>query len=105
MGSRCNHSIYKKPRRRHRGGRGRNKPEGEAKSAENVPQPRKSGDKPREEKKPAGKNSGKKPNAQNKAVVKPVKVEPKAEESGEQPHRSNRRRHYRKPRPKQGGES
>ena len=102
----------KKPRRRHRGGRGRNKTEGEAKSAENTQSQRKGGDKPREEKRTApgktGEKSGKKPNAQNKAVVKPVKVEPKAEEnakSGEQPHRSNRRRHYRKPRPKQGGES
>ena len=102
----------KKPRRRHRGGRGRNKTEGEAKSAENAQPQRKGGDKPREEKKPApgknGEKSGKKPNAQTKAVVKPVKVEPKAEESaksGEQPHRSSRRRHYRKPRPKQGGES
>ena len=102
----------KKPRRRHRGGRGRNKTEGEAKSAENTQSQRKGGDKPREEKRTApgktGEKSGKKPNAQNKAVVKPVKVEPKAEEnakSGEQPHRSNRRRHYRKPRPKPGGES
>ena len=99
----------RKPRRRHRSGRGRNKTEGEAKSAENPPAPRKGGEKPREEKKPAsgkgGEKGGKKPNAQNKAVVKPVKVEPKAEESGEQPQRSNRRRRYRKPRPKQGGES
>ena len=101
----------KKPRRRHRGGRGRNKTEGEAKSAENTQSQRKGGDKPREEKRTApgktGEKSGKKPNAQNKAVVKPVKVEPKAEEnakSGEQPHRSNRRRHYHKPKPKTGGE-
>ena len=102
----------KKPRRRHRSGRGKGKGEGDSRAAESAPQPRKGGDKPREEKKPAGGKNGekrdKKPNAQNKATVKPVKVEHKAEEpakDGEQPRRSNRRRHYHKPRPKQGGEN
>ena len=116
----------KKPRRRHRGGRGRGKGEGEAKAA-----PEKSAEKPREEKKGEGQAEGKKAenqekgrrhkpnNTQAKATVKPVRVEPKAEGKGEteadaktgsaaggdKPHRSNRRRHYHKPKPKTGGES
>ena len=115
----------KKPRRRHRGGRGRGKGEGEAKAA-----PEKSAEKPREEKKSEGQPEGRKAdsqekgrrhkpnNTQAKATVKPVRVEPKAEGKGEakpdaktesaaggdKPHRSNRRRHYHKPKPKTGAE-
>ena len=98
----------KKPRRRHRGGRGRGKGEGKPaaeKSTEHAPEEKKS-------EKGEGKNWNKKPNAQAKATVKPVRVETKPEgkpeakaEGGEKPHRSNRHRHYRKPKPKTGGES
>ena len=104
----------KKNRRRHRGGRGRGKGEGEKNAQpqeEKVPHPReeKKGEKPA---KHAEKRGGKKPNADKQATVKPVRVEPKnageengAEKSGEKTHRSNHRRHYRKPKPKTGGES
>ena len=104
----------KKPRRRHRGGRGRSKGEGEARTAA----PEKKAEHPHEEKKHEGgeKSRSKKPNAQAKATVKPVRVEPKGEAraenkadgaaaAAEKPHRPNRRRHYRKPKPKTGGES
>ena len=81
-----------------------------------VQQPEKKLEKPHEEKKgeklARGERHGRKPNADKQATVKPVRVEPKAgeegrsaEKSGEKPHRSNRRRHYRKPKPKTGGEN
>ena len=98
----------KKTRRRHRGGRGRGKGEGKPaaeKSAEHAAEEKKA-------ERGEGKNRNKKPNAQAKATVKPVRVETKSEgkaepktEGGEKPHRSNRRRHYRKPKPKTGGEN
>ena len=105
-------SEEKKPRRCHRGGRGRGKGE----EAQTVQQPEKKLEKPHEEKKgeklARGERHGRKPNADKQATVKPVRVEPKAgeegrsaEKSGEKPHRSNRRRHYRKPKPKTGGEN
>jgi hypothetical protein len=96
----------KKTHRRHRGGRGRGKGEGKPaaeKSAEHAAEEKKA-------ERGEGKNRNKKPNAQAKATVKPVRVETKPEgkaepktEGGEKPHRSNRRRHYRKPKPKTGG--
>ena len=104
----------KKPRRRHRGGRGRGKAEGEKPAA---PPTEEKPAKPREEKKDEhnarhGGKRGKKPNADKQATVKPVRVEPKpageaaAEgKSGDKPHRPTRRRHYRKPKPKTGGEN
>ena len=98
----------KKTHRRHRGGRGRGKGEGKPaaeKSAEHAAEEKKA-------ERGEGKNRNKKPNAQAKATVKPVRVETKPEgkaepktEGGEKPHRSNRRRHYRKPKPKTGGEN
>ena len=106
----------KKPHRRRRG-RDRNRGEGE----KAAPPPEEKSAKPHGEKKSersakgAEKRGGKKPNADKQATVKPVRVEPKpaetasgeksAEKSGDKPHRPNRRRHYRKPKPKTGGES
>ena len=103
-------SEEKKQRRRHRGGRGRSRGEGE----KAAPQQEKKPEKPREEKKPekGARHGGKKPNADKQATVKPVRVEPKAaaegaqaEKSGEKAHHASRRHHYRKPKPKTGGES
>ena len=111
-------SGEKKSGRRRRGGRGRGKGEGEKTAAPQEKAPAK----PHEEKKPredrkgerppkqGEKRGGKKPNADKQATVKPVRVEPKQpagegkseEKSGDKPHRSNRRRHYRKPKPKTG---
>ena len=95
-------SEEKKPRRRRRGGRGHSRGEGEA----GAKSPEKKPEKPREEKSEKAAKHGKKPNADKQATVKPVRVEPKPEaKGGEKPHRSNRRRRYRKPKPKTGGES
>ena len=105
-------SEEKRPRRRHRGGKGRGRSEGEMP----APTAEKKAEKPREEKsgtpRSREKHGARKPNADKQATVKPVRVEPKAaeerksaEKSGEKSHRSNRRRHYRKPKPKTGGDN